>query len=702
MREACITDYAAVYARDYYAHREGASSFQKEEFGKKLLEEVGELQEDIGFLDIGGGNGTLADILKDLGHNCFTIDAQDRDGMNYHRVNLSVFDPAISAKITGIVTDRFRNGYVATCFDVAEHIDIEHLPDFLLNLNAFTQRDLFISISTRPSSLGNRFHSTILPSSTWKRLLEFAGFKVSISNTLQKGLSKKRWSVADENLWAVSHWQKCNPFREDAAHQVYFHCQKLQKTEDAPSLSSSVRQILDSDYRIQKRTDFETNKYLLFHISFWQDWAFLRSIMDVWPKDQMHVIIRSSFLFGPLGYIVRNYLTRVNVPFSEYRTVQQGISTIREVVADRKGILLNCTEGPPSPWHLASARVGVEARLAGLATVCLQHGLAIGQRALPSAETFWLWGSEFEQGYALADNAASKVEVSGSPKLLDASFAQSDGAFANRIGDWTSEYARVILISTGLHWNALQASEESVEEWIAGLCGAHPDYLFVLKPHPMDASVHSWATDRSNVMVLDDVLLSCMDWPVSRLLKSVDLVVTYPSTILLDAMAAGTPVAVYGADTFRGPINEPLKQLMSAAHSIGATISEDLFSPNLCPPSLSCLDESSRFLERLSSVPVDGKEKLPETAIDSRIIAWADALDPSGANRQISSLDRRFREFISSRHSASQLSSTEKVDVQNMKRRTSEDRIKNRFTAAYLSERFHRFGRSLRKRGLTK
>ncbi len=188
MRSACVTHYEALYGRHYYAHKAGESSFGGGGFVGKLLARVSEDAPNCGFLDIGGGSGLLAQALKQSGRRCFTIDAQERASESFRQVDLACVDDAVLQEIRSAAQAWSGLGYVATCLDVAEHIDPEHLADFLINLNELTAHYLIISISTRPSSRSNSFHSTILPASSWKSLLEASGFEVTQADSLSERL----------------------------------------------------------------------------------------------------------------------------------------------------------------------------------------------------------------------------------------------------------------------------------------------------------------------------------------------------------------------------------------------------------------------------------------------------------------------------------------------------------------------------------
>jgi hypothetical protein len=599
VRYGCVTDYDAVYASNNYAHSAGSASFHLQAFGRRLLREVAALTDHRSFLDIGGGNGALAAALGDLGAQCFTLDAQDREAEGYRRVDLSVFDAAAIRNVLDAVRGHIGDRHVATCFDVAEHIDLEHLSGFLLNLNALTRQDLIISISTRPSSMGNRYHSTILPRSSWIDLLALAGFDVHTLGALEGAQSGRVFSEASENLWAVSHWQRLDPFRDGPRHQAYLLCRKRRQIADTAAFAREVETLVDIGYRIRKRGRADL-PLITYHAAFGQDWPFLRSLLEAWPAERIHVILRRRLLVEPVAHLVQNYLARVNVRTFAYDGVEDGVASVRESAALGSRVLVNCTEGPPYPSHLAAAEVTASARSEGMRTLCVQHGLTATAPHIPGAGTYWVWGPEFLPEHPMAPDAGTVLEAGGSPKLLDAQLDQGADAFAFRLGDWTRLYSKKVLIGLSLHWSAVARTEEQMLSWIRDLAAAHPDILFVLRPHPEDASVFGWNIDRPNIVILDDLALICMDWPVARLVRAVDLVVSVPSTLLLDALAAGTPYAVYGEADFSGPMTPLLEALLKSAHRVGDRILPQHFDANSDTPPWPCLETSLSFLDRLA------------------------------------------------------------------------------------------------------
>ena len=92
------------------------------------------------------------------------------------------------------------------------------------------------------------------------------------------------------------------------------------------------------------------------------------------------------------------------------------------------------------------------------------------------------------------------------------------------------------------HWVGPAADEGSRTQSDSRLRRA--TCLFLLRPHPDDSSIYQnyELLKRANLVLVDDIFLTSIDWPISRMVRAVDGVITTHSTLLLDAMAAETPV----------------------------------------------------------------------------------------------------------------------------------------------------------------
>ncbi len=550
-RPACITNYEALYAKNYFAHQAGSTSFSLDHLPPILARFAGACGNSL--VDIGGGNGTLARTMAArYGITGLTIDAADREEADYIRHNMAAHSPEDAEQLRRRIVAALGESYFLTCFDVAEHIDAEHLPEFILNLAALIPRAGLISISTRPSSAANRFHATILPIETWQAIFEAAGLSAQPDEAAQALRSPHRFSGSDANLVAVSHWQRANPFRE--THDSHQHYLLIERTTDEPidagAFRQAVRDAIDTSYRFQKRLFAEGTDLpvLTYHVNFIQDWSFARSLMDVWPADRFRVTVRKDIVATPYAHMIEGILSRTDVRHAMIGSAREGIAALDSWGDLGNSLVMTATEGLTSITHLMGSLMLLYARDRGARTLSMQHGMTVSRSFSPVAGMAGTWDAGTQGELASLDGDASgyAVELVGSPKLFDAMLPVSPGALINRFGDFVAAYERSILIGLNLHWGIHSYGPESTYQWILRLCERNPTTLFVLRPHPEDATVYEQPAllGLPNLLLADEMTLLSMDWAVSRLVGAVDGVLTTYSTLVIDAAAAGKPVAL--------------------------------------------------------------------------------------------------------------------------------------------------------------
>lgn len=555
-RPACVTDYEHLYARGYYAHAAGATSFDLARLPTLVADDAVRLGGVV--VDLGGGNGELGRALNDHGVRSITIDAADREGSDYIRLDLSRYDPSDAEAVRRRIAARLGETYLATCFDVAEHIDIEHLGQFLLNIAALIENECLISISTRPSSAANRYHSSVLPISTWRRLFALVGFSSERHEGLQTLRSEHRFRSADANLIAVSHWQRVDPFRESSySHQHYLRLTRTSRTlASAVEVAERVDELVDIGYRRRKRKDVVCPELpiLTYHVNFIQDWSFARSLMDVWPSERFRAIVRSDLVAEPYRHMLQAVLERTGCRHMVASTTAQAADGV-EAWGDLAGsLVVTATEGVPSITHLLGSLLMLELERRGGRTLCLQHGMTVLRSMTPAAATFGAWSEGSAKVFQEESLQAVGLDVdcTGSPKFLDALLPSSDGALHHRLGVDPSAYQKSVLIGLNLHWSVHRHGVPETYQWLQRLCLENEDILFIIRPHPDDSTIYE-AFDilrHRNVMLVDEMLMLSLDWPIGRLLRAVDGVITTYSTLAIEAVAASKPVALLPTQDF--------------------------------------------------------------------------------------------------------------------------------------------------------
>ena len=546
-RYSCVTDYGSLYAQNYFAHDTQSTSFDL----ASVPDMVASLAHDHGdaLLDLGGGNGILAALLRDRGLKAFTVDAADREQENYAHYDLASHNPeAVGMLLSGLHASLGLK-WIVTCLDVAEHIDREHLADFLLNLRHLTTRDCIISISTRPSSLGNRFHSSVLPISTWQKMLSLAGFEIVAENLFTAVNQGHRFHGDTEQIGAVAHWERANPFRDANAHQHYLLIRRNAAPPGAQGLRDSIAGFLDIRYRNDKRGAINVPfPPTFFNVNFIQDCSFVRPIMDVYPAQRLHLLFREDCIAPQYLHLLRNYCERTATPYAVIGSVTEGSSALSDWGCGANSLFITATEGLPSPTHAMNALVACEAGRIGATTLSLQHGVNISQAFSSSCDIVGTW--DRKTANRLLDRMDAEghpsVHAVGNPKFLDALMPPGDGGLSVRLGSWTSAFEAVYLIGLNLHWKMHEHGEAATYEWVRRTIDRNPNCLFILRPHPDDHSIYAMADilQSPNILLLDDMTLLAMDVSISRLMQDVDGVISTNSSLHIDAMAAGKPTVM--------------------------------------------------------------------------------------------------------------------------------------------------------------
>jgi len=549
---ACVTNYEKLYAQNYYAHQTGSTSYDIERFPRLLRKFAEEIGAD-NLLDIGGGNGKLSQIWRDGGGRAASLDYYDNPEENCKKFDLSRHDKNNTTEISSFISATLGKSWVSTCLDVAEHIDNEHLADFMMNLKSITGKALVISISTRPSSQANSFHSTVIPIETWKKIFMVSGFEIYSDHYFDELVRDIHFSGTSQEIISVSHWHKINPFHDTKNHQHYLIVRNDPRIKDLslPSLRKNISDILDISYRWDNRSSEREYPKLTYSIHFVQDWSFARSIMNVWPADRLRITLREDCISKSYQKVIKGFLTQKGIDFTTLNSTHDALSLMSPPPTNNE-IWMTATEGNHSVTHQLNSSTMMLARDAGYRTISLQHGMTISSHLTPSSQVVGVWDSTAQNAFvgAIANSSSHSVAVVGSPRKSEASYAQCDDAIANRFGEWTRSFGQHILVALNLHWAVHQHSTSDTYGWLSRLLEKNSDKLFFIKPHPDDSSIYTVMANiqHKNFILVDDILLTSMDWPLIRLIKAVDGVITTYSTLIIDALSAGTPVSIIPAD----------------------------------------------------------------------------------------------------------------------------------------------------------
>jgi hypothetical protein len=233
------------------------------------------------------------------------------------------------------------------------------------------------------------------------------------------------------------------------------------------------------------------------------------------------------------------------------------------------------TAGP----HRAANQLSTRAKQAGLPSFTLQHGLEnvgltyrdevyAGDVDFGAACVF-IWGTLDNLPNWVSPQKRDRIASVGSPKKTPPP--------AQRLRFSEREWRRTVGVFENLHWD--RYDEDYRRRFLADLsaCAAkHVDTLFVIKPH----HAGRWLSKNpgalaatENVLMIDPMDPAWQPYTAPALITSIDRVITTPSTVAVDAVRAGRPVAVagYGVDL---DLYAPLP-VLSSSEDWDSFLSED-------------------------------------------------------------------------------------------------------------------------------
>jgi hypothetical protein len=187
------------------------------------------------------------------------------------------------------------------------------------------------------------------------------------------------------------------------------------------------------------------------------------------------------------------------------------------------------------------ATAAAAARVAGIASVCVQHGWSplvhSGFRAMPY-DSMAVWGEGFRE-ILEPWNVGVKFVVTGSP-VLDAVAAQdADPALRDRVGGRPAVGVFLQPTSTWIEPHHLQALYELTER----IAAADGDIAVLVREHPghpLGARARDRLAGCPNV-----ILAPAATHSLRGVLEVSDVAVSIYSTTLLEAAALGVPVVVF-------------------------------------------------------------------------------------------------------------------------------------------------------------
>ena len=227
-----------------------------------------------------------------------------------------------------------------------------------------------------------------------------------------------------------------------------------------------------------------------------------------------------------------------------------------------------CAAETSARAHKSGHTLTSRANARGARTYTLQHGLENigltykdhlhGEDVRFSARTIFTWaGPERLATWTAPETRAAVIPV-GSSKAVGPAAA----AIRLNQGYWP----RTVGVFENLHWHRFDdAYRDQVLADLRAAADARPDTLFLIKPHHAGrwtSTNRDRLTQSANLVVVDPTDSAWEPHTAPALIASVDLVLTTPSTVALDAARTGKPVAVLGY-ALKLPLYDPLPIIRS-------------------------------------------------------------------------------------------------------------------------------------------
>lgn len=554
---ASTTDYATVYDDAYRAHRGSHTSFDIGLLSALLAAFCREITAT-SLLDVSGGRGRLAEALEPLGIRVITTDIAAAAGVPVLSFDLSHHTAAEVARVQHEMHGTWQGSpHLTCCFDVLEHIDREDVAAAVRNLAALTARWLVVSISTRPSSRDNLFHASIFPLQTWASVFEAAGFRLCPASHFVTATSGAATGQRSGDL-LVDRWRLVDPFDDlSQGEPRYLVLEKVRDALDWGGVKTRIEELLDVAYRREKRRQFpiQPDTQYLLSLHHVQEFAILRPLLDVLPRDAVRVILRRPFFEEDHFRAVSGFLARTGVRTHIYERAEE--LPWPELTGR---IFVTAADSSGAVNHICGLQISALARLHGCRSYLLQHG--IWPRPFPGrivtfgADHVLNWGQAEER--ILQQNThrigaaetpwglfgPGQVHRIGSPRYTDQLLPAHPYGLDLRLGLRRDRFAATVLLATKNFRRGSSDFDASLSAGLVRLIETNPDTLFLVRPHPATTDEVLLALRRENVRFLDETCCIAADIPLSRVMPFVDQVVTPVSTIALDGAISGKPVIV--------------------------------------------------------------------------------------------------------------------------------------------------------------
>lgn len=445
-----------------------------------------------------------------------------------------------------------------TCVDRLDHVKRDCLVGFLWGLREMCSDWLLTSISNFPCVTSDGRHSTIIPRSTWLKLLKALGFTWEEREELV-AFEDAEQSDDSAQSWLSGHWQDLNPFRNSQSRERHVMLLRNEGAAgiDFTSFSAEARKILGAANASVNIT-LDSKCFISFLIGHYQGFLLLAPLFEILPRDSYRVLLRS----GPFDA----FETRRRAAVLEYFASRDVQVTLLDSATDDvwatpphrpNHALVTAIDSTVTTSHLINSAFVVAARQKGILTFQIQHGIwphAEFHNQLTVLSDFILtWSPDLERSFVLDTEPHSSDATVSAPRhtIVNSGCPRFDtyqdtdcASISELLGDWTNEYDHTILLATNLHWPLHTLGSEVLPQ-LSTTARKFPNILFLCKLHPAhDYDDNAFRDMPSNVVVIDEFTSLYGELTTPRLVKACDAVICTLSTVALEAALANKPLAV--------------------------------------------------------------------------------------------------------------------------------------------------------------
>jgi hypothetical protein len=528
-------------------------------------------------IDVGTGSGELLRHLRCAHINCIGLDIHEDKSKGISRFDLTADNDAATIQRVCRGLPFSVLPYLTTCFDVLEHIDRQSVAHAIWNLRSITHEYLFTSVSTRPSSLHNLYHATIIPHTAWLSLFDAAGFELVPSDLVDE-LHVPMDYPASPGTWCMNHWRALDPYKDNRVFESRYLLLRKRPDADFGHFESFTNRLLGNQERSVR---LAPQTHLTFLLGFYQEFLLMQPFFDLLPPDRYRVLLRSG-----VHDTLEDHRRQSILAYFKARAIEVvEVETPAEVTWNDEGrshAFITAIDSNANTHHLVNSAFLVAAKSRGVPTFQLQHGIwphaEFSEPLTVVADCLLTWSPDFQRPFKLDDCQIAQV---GCPRF-DAYSDNQSATIVELFGEWTQRYSHSVMFATNLHWPLHKLGNEVLPQ-LAQTASEMPETLFVCKLHPThDYDPAQFRQMPENVIVVDEFVSLYANLSTPRLIKACDVAVCTLSTVALEAALASKPFFILETEnpnTYQGVQSVPIESMTATLKSIldGSAPQADVF-----------------------------------------------------------------------------------------------------------------------------